>query len=468
MKVKLLWQKLALGLISLAVTTIVVTYLLVNYVIDIRFQGYLSHRETAAYERIGESLAVSYIQNGGWNRRLAETLPHFAMMNQVRVEVVDVKGRVVGKTGQLGGDIEQQMARMMGIEAPVKELRNARIDVPIIAHGSRVGTVFITPLAAAGRAGEDEAFRQSINSSLLFGGLLAALVALGLSFIISTRLTQPLGQMTKAAKKMEDGDLSQRVEVETEDEIGQLGEAFNHLAMSLERQEALRKTLTADVAHELRTPLATIRSHIEACIDGVMKPDTRTLESIHDEIMRLGRLVDDLGELAKAESGKLELHKRKVDLSQTAKKAAVGLEPLFAEHGLKFEVITNGKVVGDYDEDKIKQVLVNLLVNAAKFTPRGGRVSLKVSDTPAAAIISVADTGQGIEKSIQPFIFERFYRADKSRSRATGGSGIGLTIASELVKMHGGSLEVESDIGAGSEFTVRLPKEIHKPRTFSS
>jgi len=261
----------------------------------------------------------------------------------------------------------------------------------------------------------------------------------------------------KAAKKMEAGDISQRIVVGGADEIGQLGVAFNHLSMALQRQEKLRKNLTADIAHELRTPIAVMRSHIEAFLDGVIKPDKKNLESIHEEIMRLGRLVNDLGQLAQAESGKLGLNKRRLDLSGLTKKVAAGLKPMFDAGGVALDVTTNGKIVGEYDEDKIRQVLVNLLANAIQFTPAGGSVAVKVETGDGDALISVSDTGVGIDAGSLPYIFERFYRVDVSRNRATGGSGIGLTIAKKLVELHEGTIGVLSGVGAGSTFTVRLP-----------
>lgn len=468
MRLNQLWQKLALGFISVALAAIIVAYLLVNFAVDARFQGYISDRERAAYQRVGQSIVAAYRESGGWSRRMSESLPHFAMMSSVSIEVVDVNGRIIADTSddKSGGPMAQVRSGLPGQDGGVTALLSERTAVPIVAHGRVVGTVYVTPLVPAGQLGEDKRFRQSINSSLVFGGLLAALVALGLSLLISTRLTKPLTEMTKAAKKMEAGDLSQRIAVERNDEIGQLGEAFNHMSLALQRQEKLRKNLTADVAHELRTPLATIRSHIEAFQDGVMDPDEKNLESIHEETLRLGRLVDDLGELALAESGKLAINKRRADLSALTEKTALGLRPVFDNRGVTLDIRADGRILGDYDEDKIKQVLVNLLVNAVKFTPAGGKVTVTVGAKGSHAVISVRDTGIGIDPGSLPYIFERFYRAEKSRNRATGGSGIGLTIARKLVELHGGAIDVISREGEGSTFTIKLPKEeIHKAST---
>ena len=454
-----LWQKLALAFIAVAVAAIVVAYSLINLVVDIRFQSYVTDRERASYKRIGQSLANTYMESGGWNRRLSESLPHFAMMSSVSIKVVDSRGRVVADTSanQEGNSMSAYMARTIGRSGLVTELHQERVEIPVMAHNRRVGTVFVTPLIVAGQLSEDIKFRQSINSSLVLGGLLAALVALGLSFFISTRFTKPLTEMTLAAKKIEAGDVNQRIVVSGKDEIGQLGEAFNHLSMALQRQKRLRKNMTADVAHELRTPLATVRSHIEAFQDGVMKPDQKNLESIHEEILRLGRLVDDLGELAQAESGRFILNTSRVELSSLVEKTVAGLQPLFDDKGVALGVEANDRIAGVFDKDKIKQVLVNLLVNAVKFTPAGGEVLVKIGAEEGKAVISVSDTGIGIEPDSLPYVFERFFREEKSRNRATGGSGIGLTIAKKLVELHGGTIEAFSRPGAGSTFVVTLP-----------
>ena len=459
MRLNQLWQKLALGLITVAVAAIVVAYLLVNFAVDLRFQGYITDRERAFYRRMGQSLAQAYLDNGGWSESFSDSLPHFAMMSGVSIQVVDAGGRVIADTSdnQESGTMTEHMTKLLGEGGLVTELLRERVEIPIVAHGRLVGTVYVTPLIKSGQFSEDKKFRQSINSSLLFGGLLAALVALALSFLISTRLTRPLTEMTAAAKKMESGDLSRRIDVRSRDEIGQLGEAFNHMSMALQRQERLRKNLTADVAHELRTPLATIRGHIEAFQDGVIEPSQKNLASIHEEILRLGRLVDDLGKLAQAESGKLALNKRRTDLTSLTTKAALGLQPLFESRGVKLDIRTNGRIEGDYDEDKIKQVLVNLLVNAVKFTPAGGTVTIGVASDAEMAVISVSDTGIGIDSKSLPYVFERFYRVEKSRNRATGGSGIGLTIAKKLIELHGGQVDVTSKPKKGTTFTVKLP-----------
>jgi len=392
---------------------------------------------------------------------------HFSMMNEVDIQVVDTNGRIIAQSPSLISSLDSHMPMMqehMGklpgsslIETQ-KLVLGKTTEVPVFAHNKKVATVLVTPLVKPGELDEDQRFKASINSALVLGGLVATLVALGLSFFISTRMTKPLSLMTVSAKKMEQGDLSQRIEVKGQDEISQLGEAFNHLSMALARQENLRKNLTADIAHELRTPLTTLRTHLEAVLDGVMPPSKENLQSMHEEILRLTRLVDDLGKLAEAESGALKLNLNEGDIHTLIKKVTANMQPLFQEKGVKLVTELNaGQSRLKIDKDKVQQVLLNLLSNALKFTPSGGEVKVTTATAADKLIISVKDTGIGISKKEQGLIFERFYRVDKSRSRATGGSGIGLTVAKEMVRMHGGDIKVKSRLGEGSEFSVILP-----------
>jgi two-component system sensor histidine kinase BaeS len=474
LKTEQLWQKLALAFILVALSTIVAAYLLLNFVIDTHFEGYVNQHEKQVYERIGLSLAAAYIDSGGWDNQVTESLPHFAVMNRIYIEVRNADGNLIAKA-PFGDDPTQnhRLFQQLGV-SKVDVIKSKLVEVPILVRNHRVGSISVAPLTIPGELTGEQQFRISLNRSLAAGGLLATLAAFIISYLISTRMTRSLTSITRAAKNLENGDLGQRVQVDADDEIGQLGEAFNHLAETLEYQERMRKNLTADVAHELRTPLAVIRSHIEAYMDGVMKPDPENLGSIHEEIMRLGRLVNDLAELSKAESGGLELKTADIDLAETVEKVAAGLRPLFQEKNIDLKLDLEPNTVGSFEEDKIRQVAVNLIGNAIKFTPPGGQVQVSVgSQGDDTVVMSVTDTGIGIDEQSLSHIFERFYRIEKSRNRATGGSGIGLTIAAELVKLHGGSISVASKPGEGSTFTVVLPKnrkkmKIHNSRIFSS
>ena len=246
-------------------------------------------------------------------------------------------------------------------------------------------------------------------------------------------------------------------------ELDGIASSVNDLSRALGEQEALRRRLTADMAHELRTPLATLQSHLEALIDGVWQPDPARLAGLHEEILRINRLVSALQQLARYEGDDGGLNRSATDIGALVAGIVRNHEPQFHEKGvaLEFAPVTvhpRGAVATlAVDPDKLSQAVINLLSNALKYTPAGGAVDVSVDVSPSGTEIRVADTGIGIPSQDIPRVFERFYRADNSRSRATGGAGIGLSIAKAIVESHGGTISAASQPGRGSEFLITLP-----------
>jgi signal transduction histidine kinase len=286
-------------------------------------------------------------------------------------------------------------------------------------------------------------------------GLCAVLLMLGLS----RRILGPVEALTAAARRMEAGDLSQRVEITSpNDEIGDLARAFNRMADGLARLEKLRRQLVTDVAHELRTPLTNIRGYLEAIRDGVVEPERTVIDSLHEEAMLLSHLVDDLQELSLAEAGGLTLERQLVALADVVDRAIGAARPRAKAEGIALRVdLAEDLPLVDVDPRRIGQVLRNLLDNGLTHTGPGGEIVVDAHSDDEWVEVSVRDTGAGIAAEDLPYVFERFYRADRSRSRATGGAGLGLAIVKQLVEAHGGRIEVESEIGQGTWFTFTLP-----------
>jgi histidine kinase len=293
----------------------------------------------------------------------------------------------------------------------------------------------------------------------LGGAALAALgIAILLSWLLSHVITAPLHEMTAVARRLAAGDYGQRVTTpRSRDEVGELAAVFNEMASSLARTEQMRRELVANVAHELRTPLTSIEGYMEALEDGVFPATTETFDRVRREAARLRRLVDDLTELSRVEAPE-EWPRTPVQLDRLILDTIATMAPNFQAKGVALEAAlpTDGAVVLG-DADRLRQVLVNLLDNALCYTPSGGRVDVSLVIEGAAARLTVRDTGCGIAPEDLPHIFERFYRGDKSRTRATGGAGIGLTIARHIVQHHGGTITVSSQPGAWSTFEVILP-----------
>jgi signal transduction histidine kinase len=320
-----------------------------------------------------------------------------------------------------------------------------------------LGMLFVTPVfhAAAGGAGE---VVGRIRRALLLAALAAGSVGLLLSFGLSRRILRPVEALTAAARRMAAGDLEVRVDGGGQDEIGELARAFNAMAERRAAAERLRRDLVNDVAHELRSPLTNLRAHLEALEDGLLAPTPETLASLGDEVRLLGRLVDELQDLALAEAGQLALERGPVDLAGEIERAMNAARPAADELGIGLETDLPAGLPGvEGDARRLAQVLRNLLGNALTHTPPGGRIVARARPGEGEVAVEIEDSGAGIAAEHLPHLFDRFYRADPSRSRATGGAGLGLAIVQQLVAAHGGRVWVTSAVGEGSTFGFSLP-----------
>jgi signal transduction histidine kinase len=304
----------------------------------------------------------------------------------------------------------------------------------------------------------EQVFLTAVTRSLLVGVLVGGVAAVVLGVLFARGVLRPVGMLTAAARRMERGDLSQRVPVTSGDEIGHLARAFNAMADALARNEHLRRTMVGDVAHELRTPLTNLRGYLEALKDGVTQPRGDMIDSLYEEALLLTHLVDDLQDLALSDAGRLSLRPEPFDAVALLRASALALSPRARQQGveLRVESVADLPLV-HVDPQRIGQVVRNLVSNALTYTPAGGSVRLSAQRCGEMVRIDVRDNGSGIAPEHLPNVFERFYRADASRSRATGGAGIGLALVKQFVTAHGGSVGVTSAPGRGSCFSFTLP-----------
>lgn len=284
-----------------------------------------------------------------------------------------------------------------------------------------------------------------------------ALAAILGALLLSRAVLRPIRALTLAARGLGDGELGQRVPVSGRDEIAELGRAFNRMADSLQAGEERQRRLTGDIAHELRTPLANLRGYLEALQDGVVEPTPELLASLHEEAMLQQRIVDDLQDLALAEAGALTYHRAAVELRDLLETCRTAHRTQAESAGVALEVAAPRRTYTVADADRLRQVIGNLVGNAIRATAPGGTVTLALSSRDDLAVLQVRDTGTGIPAKDLPHLFDRFWRADAARGRATGGSGLGLSIARQIVRDHHGTIEVESAVGVGTVFTVTLP-----------
>lgn len=303
---------------------------------------------------------------------------------------------------------------------------------------------------------------ESIHRSLLWVGLGMTVISVGVSYIVVQKLVRPLLSLTEAVRSVQKGKFGQTVPVERMDEVGILAKTFNDMSTELEKNETMRRHLFASVAHELRTPLAIIQGNLEGVIDDVIPVNKKMFLSMEDEVLRLGRLVQDLNDLSLAEIDKLVLHKERADINILLERAVSMLQPLCDEKELTVRLHLCPELPNvSIDVDRINQVVYNILNNAIRYINRGDTISLTteraVKEGKDYLVVSIADTGNGISPEDLPHIFQYFYRGEKSRSRKSGGSGIGLALAKQFVVSHGGLLEVESEVGKGTTFYMYLP-----------
>jgi signal transduction histidine kinase len=315
------------------------------------------------------------------------------------------------------------------------------------------------PAMAVMEQATNAVFQTAMLQALLLSGGGATLVAVAVSLLVSGRIVTPVRQMLTASRRIAAGHYSERVPAAGHDELAALAVEFNTMASELEATERRRVALIGDVAHELRTPLATIEGYTEGVLDGVVAPSDETWALIHDEVGRLKRLVSDLQELSRAEAKQLTLHPALIVPAVLIERARARLAPQYAEKGVSLETDAPPDLPAvAVDADRILQVLVNLLGNALRATPVGGEVRVRASADADAVSVEVVDTGVGIAPEHLPHLFERFYRVDKARSRALGGHGIGLTISKALVEAHGGRIWASSaGAGSGATFGFTLP-----------
>ena len=429
--------RLAIALGAVALVSIGLATLLANWGLESRLSDFARDRLAASARHSAEFAVGYYGRDRGWSRQGLANLTHLAEMNGYRLAIYGRDGKLLSNPSQ---------APQLG----------DRSKAEVRLGGELVGTVVVSPISGQVFIGEDRQLHSRLNRLHLLAGALALGVGLLAGMLLATPLARPIRRVTEVARRIEEGNLDSRVEPGGGAEIERLGHALNRVAETLQHEEDVRRGAAADIAHEVRTPLTGIISRIEAAQDGVLTNERENLAAMHAEALRLKQVVEDLEHLAEAERPGLLLQKRPFDLSELADRRATSYADFFNSKGVEFsERIEPTQALGD--PERVAQIVDNLLANALRYTDAGGSVTLHVTPANGEAVIEVEDTGIGIPPGDLPHIFERFWRGEKSRSRATDGAGIGLAIVRELVRAHDGRIDVQSTPEKGSCFRVVLP-----------
>ena len=447
----------------IAAMTALVAIGVLSFVWEQHFQTYTQANIYKLAESTAEQIAEIYSDTGTLdNVGIATVAGYAAKLNGVGVKIFDNQtGSVVYDStippSENGNDMPGKDYSRGSLAPPPGDSDQLAI-APIITDNVAVGSVHMWVYGSEALLSQtDEEFRNNSYQAMVFATALAIVLASCIGFLFARTLVSPINRMTTTAKAIKEGDLSARTELHGEDEIAHLGETFDAMADSIERDRELERRLTTDVAHELRTPLMAIQSTVEAMVDGVFEADEERLETVNSEVQRLSRLVDAILKLSRLESRSTPMKKEVVNVGELIVGIVATHEAFVADSGLtlKYEMEQGVRVLGD--ADMIRQATANLISNAVRYTSEGGLVTVRVKRGDIMASISVQDTGIGLTPDEAKMVFSRFWRADAGRTRESGGLGIGLSVVKEIVERHNGWVQVEGRKGEGACFTIHIP-----------
>ena len=453
--------KLIIAFLSIGIVSVAIIFITARWNTRQEFINFLSDQ---SQNTIVTSLTNYYEQNGSWdgieyiflqtNERPSPG-QGFGPGNPNRIipfTLIDADGTVI-----IASDKNR-----VGDQVSNEELE---LSIPITENDQVIGRLVPSRIPFQGNQRELE-FIERTNNTLIYGALIGAVIALFLGIFLSRTITRPIRELTQATHAVSDGDLTQQVSIRSKDELGELAKAFNKMSSELSRSVTSRKQMTADIAHELRTPLSLILGHAEAVHDGVLPPTKENFEIIREEAERLEHLVDDLRTLSLADAGELSISLQTVEPGRLLQEVASLYQIQAQKKNIKLDLdIASPLPTLEVDPGRMTQVITNILDNAMRHTPENGQIRLSAIKVGKYVELSIHDSGPGLSPEDAERIFERFYRADSSRQRQDGGSGLGLAIAKSIVQAHNGQLSAESDTapvggaGKGLKVIIRLPSK---------
>lgn len=446
--------KLGLSFVIVILVSVALVYFLTARAITSRFAEFREQNKQQVARQICDLLCEYRRRTGGWLG--IEQLLSSRYTVWINGRLIVRRTSLIGPFSLADADGKVVVSTEEGKVGMLLSPQEVASGIPLVDEGKKLGVLLLSEQGSVLDPAEEE-FLASAKRSALLGGGIASGIALLLSAFLILQVLSPLRLLSRATERIARGDLTQRVTLKARDEFGQLGSSFNRMIDNLRRSETIRQTMTADIAHELRTPVTIIQGNLEAILDGVYQPTPETIAPIYEETLHLGRLIDDLRDLALAEAGELRLNKEPTDLvalvNQVTEMVSSSLE-----WGPKLHVkVDHSLPKVTLDPKRIRQVMANILSNAVRHTPATGEIWVEISRKGGKLELRVTDSGPGIPPEDLPHLFERFYRGDQARSRSGGGSGLGLAIAKQWVEAHGGRIWAENSKQTGARFVVRLP-----------
>ncbi|MDT9349840.1 HAMP domain-containing sensor histidine kinase [Clostridium perfringens] len=461
-KYKSLNFKVIVPSIVIIIIVTLLTVVISKFYFDKKFGDYIMIKNQNTVQNILMELSEQYSDNE-WNYKNIEKITYnsldkgiiVALYDKEDKEIMNIEKNSKDKCNRIMNFIKSSMEGKYGSTTSQFE----PVYYPLIKSGEKIGEVRVKFYGPIFYMQNELVFLDIVNKIILGIGVLLILASTIMGFIISRSITRPINKLMTKAKYISKGEYDKKIEINTDIlEINDLINSINNLSQSIKEQENIRKRLTGDISHELKTPLTNIQSHLEAMIDGIWEPTEERLLSVKEEAERLSSLVSDMQKLNKYDESSIKLKKDNVNISDIICFVIFQFSNLAKSKNIKIEY--EKKNISLYcDKDKITQALVNILSNAIRYSNEGSTIFIEEKLKDNKVIISIEDQGIGISEEDLKYVFERFYRADKSRTRATGGTGIGLTIVKSIVSSHGGEVKLESKLGEGSKFTIILPKE---------
>ncbi|NRY63973.1 signal transduction histidine kinase [Clostridium beijerinckii] len=406
--------------------------------------------------RLVEYFQQVYKSDGGWNSTSGEEMMHEAYMSNYCLSLLDDNKKVVWEMNH--EDIQNKNHMKVNGKEETGVYTSNIFDIDV--NGKTVGYIIVGQYSPVLLSQEDISFKGQINRSIVFSGVLTLMIVTAISLILSKQFSEPIKAVSKTSVSLLKGNYNSRLNVKSSiEEIRNLTESINSLGEKLNSQDLLRKRLVSDISHEIRTPLNVLQNNLEAMIDGIIPITTDKLNSLNDEVIRFGKLLNNLNSLKQVESDEIVLKLGLVNISELLSSVIEDFSIAAAEKDIKLFINKSEDrdfvVIGDYD--KLKQVFINLISNGIKFNKPGGTVWINVDSDEDSVIIEIKDNGIGIKKEDLPYVFERMYRGDKSRHKIEG-SGIGLTLVKKILTLHSGTIDVESRENKGTVFTVYINK----------